>query len=75
MIDLDRISDVPRIPRIEREMPPEKTWQAELPWAIILAFCLAVLICQLLLHRHDRPEPREQITMYYGETTGGTNER
>jgi hypothetical protein len=27
------------------------------------------------LHRHDRLEVREQITMYYGETTGGTNER
>ena len=66
--DLDRIGDVPRIPRIECELPPHN--DAEIGWAILLAFLAAALIFVGFLHRHDRLETREEVTWYYGESIG-----
>jgi hypothetical protein len=48
--DLDRIGDVPRIPRIECEMPPHR--ESGAPWIIVI-LCLVVLCCQAYLHRQD----------------------
>jgi hypothetical protein len=48
--DLDRIGDAPRIPRIERELPPHREGGA--PWIIVI-ICVVVLCCQAYLHRQD----------------------